>query len=68
MTGASPLCSTSFGKMSSATLFSLSFCTRFMALARKTGSSMLASSSSEPSARYHSSSVFSSLNSAMDSR
>ena len=68
MTGISPLCSASFGKISSATLFARSFCMRFMARLRKSGSLMPATSSSAPSDRYQSSSVFIWLNSAMDSR
>ena len=68
MTGISPLCSTSFGKMSSAMLFARSFCRRLMARLRRAGSLMPATSSSAPSAWYHSSSVFIWLNSAMDSR
>ena len=68
MTGISPLCSTSFGKISSATLFARSFCRRLMARLRSSGSLMLATSSSAPIDWYHSSSVFIWLNSAMDSR
>ena len=68
MTGISPLCSTSFGKMSSATLFARSFCRRLRPRSRSAGSLMPATRSSAHSAWYHSSSVFIWLNSAMDSR
>ena len=68
MTGNSPLCSTSFGKMSSAMLLARSFCMRFSARSRRAGSLMLATSSSPHMPWYHSSSVFSWLNSAIDSR
>ena len=68
MTGISPLCSASFGKMSSATLFARSFCRRLTARSRNSGLLMPATSSSAPSAWYHSSSVFIWLSSVMDSR
>ena len=67
MTGTSPLCSTSFGNISSPRLFACSFSMRFMTRLRSLGG-MPPSSSSAVSARYHNSSVFIWLNSAMDSR
>ena len=68
MEGISPLCSTNFGKMSSATLFARSFWRRSRARLRSLGSLTCATKSSASIARYQSSSVFISLNSAMDSR
>ena len=68
MTGISPLCSASFGKMSSAMLFARSFWRRARARLRSSGSWMLATTSSIAIAWYHSSSVFIRLNSAIDSR
>ena len=68
MTGVGLFLSASFGKMSSAMLFARSFCRRLRACARNAESLMPATNSSAGSARYHSSSVFSSLNSAIDSR
>ena len=67
MTGVSPLCSTSFGNISSPRLFARSFSMRLTSFVRSFGG-MLARSSSTPSAWYHNSSVFNWLNSAMDSR
>jgi hypothetical protein len=68
MSGTSPFCSTSLGKMSSATLLPRSFWSRFTARSRKSGSAMPEISSSAPRERYQSSSVRNSLNSAIDSR
>ena len=67
MTGTSPLCSASFGKSSSPRLFACSFWMRLTIRFRKAGGSP-AISSSAVIIRYQSSSVFISLNSAIDSR
>ena len=67
MTGMSPLCSTSFGNISSPRLFACSFSMRFRTRLRSSGGRPAISSSAD-SARYHSSRVFSWLNSAIDSR
>ena len=67
MTGMSPLCSTSFGNISSPRLFARSFSMRCRPRLRSFGGRP-AISSSALSARYHNSSDFSSLNSAIDSR
>ena len=69
MTGISPLCSTSFGKMSSAMLFARSFWRRFRTRLRKLGVLDARHQLVRPQiAWYHSSSVFIWLNSAIDSR
>jgi hypothetical protein len=68
MTGISPRCSASFGKISSPALLARSFSTRPVARLRTSGSLMPEISCSAVTARYQSSSVFSSLNSAIDSR
>ena len=67
MTGTPPRCSTSFGNISSPRLFARSFSMRFVTRWRHL-EGRLPSNSSDSSARYHNSSVFSWLNSAMDSR
>lgn len=58
----------SFGKMSSATLFPLSFLSRLRARRRNAGSGTLAIMLSTVSTRYQSSNIRISLNSAMLSR
>ncbi len=67
MTGISPLCSTSFGNISSPRLFACSFSMRLTSRLRRSGGSS-ARSSAAVIIRYHSSSVFISLSSAIDSR
>ena len=68
MIGLSPLCSTSLGKMSSATLLLRSFSNRFVTRSRIAGSLIEATRSSIWIEWYQSSSVCIWLNSAIDSR
>ena len=67
MTGTPPRCSASFGKSSSPRLFACSFCDPLDDRLRKAGGRSAISSAAVID-RYQSSSVFISLNSAIDSR
>ena len=67
MTGIRPRCSTSLGKSASPRLLARSFSMRFWIRFRTAGTS-IPGSSSAPREWYQSSSVFSSLYSAIDSR